>query len=426
MKILSALNKCKSRIGVLGLGYVGLPLAVEFSRAGFDVVGFDPSASRIADLMRCLDINGEVSDEVLLSCEINFSCDSADLKSCDIFIVTVPTPVDNADVPDLTNLKVACELVGKVLAKGGIVIFESTVYPGCTEEFCVPLLEAASGLKFNLDFYCGYSPERINPGDKDRSVRDIIKVTSGSTPEIAKRIDLLYQQIITAGTHCAPSIKVAEASKAIENAQRDINIAFVNELSLIFHQMGIDTADVLDAAATKWNFLKFEPGLVGGHCIGVDPYYLAHCAKQAGYFPNVILAGRKLNDEFPIRVAANIWKYAVAELGSLAAPRVLIMGYSFKENCGDTRNTKVEVIASELRNFGCMVEIFDPEVRSAITSSKFIKEPEIGKYKIIIIAVAHDRFKEIGVSRIRAYGSEEHVLVDLKGVFRGLHAGMRL
>jgi len=414
-----------TKITIIGLGYVGLPLAVEFAKK-YPVVGFDIAKWRIDELSNGHDRTMELSDVQLTEAIKNgmkFSLNIDDIKESNIYIITVPTPIDKYKKPDLTPLIKASETVGKVLKKDDIVIYESTVYPGCTEEDCVPVLEKFSGLKFNKDFYCGYSPERINPGDKEHTVSKILKVTSGSTPDIAIKVDNLYKSIITAGTHLAPTIKVAEAAKVIENSQRDINIAFVNELSLIFDKMGIDTNSVLEAAGTKWNFLKFKPGLVGGHCIGVDPYYLTYKAESLGYHPEVILAGRRINDNMGIFVANKVIKLMIQKGHKIEGSRVLILGITFKENCPDIRNSRVIDVISELRDFGCMVDVYDPwanaeEVKheydlELIESSKL----EIQNYECIVLAVAHNEFKNID-SQLSTDSSQTvgTVIYDIKGM----------
>lgn len=390
----------KYSIAVIGLGYVGLPLAIEFARK-YKVVGFDINQDRTTDLQNGEDRTREADlvllREVMDSKNLTFSSEISAISDCNIFIVTVPTPIDQFKAPDLKPLLKASEMLGGVLKKGDIVIYESTVYPGCTEEDCVPVLEKTSGLKFNEDFFCGYSPERINPGDKINTLTKIKKVTSGSTPEIADVVDSLYSSIITAGTHKAASIKVAEASKAIENAQRDVNISFVNELALIFDRMGIDTQDVIEAAGTKWNFLKYKPGLVGGHCIGVDPYYLAHKAQSLGYHPQVILSGRRVNDQMGAFVADKVVKLMIQKDHKIKGARVLIMGITFKENCPDVRNTRVVDIYHELVSFGLKVDIFDPwadanEVRHEYGVEVLSRVDENAGYEGIIVAVAHDEF----------------------------------
>ena len=408
------------RIGVIGLGYVGLPLAVEFGKI-YDTVGFDISHSRIEELRRGHDRTLEVDDDNLKKAvKLVYTTDISDLKMCNIFIVTVPTPIDKNKRPDLTPLIKASETVGKVLSGGDIVIYESTVYPGATEEDCVPVLEQHSGLTFNKDFFCGYSPERINPGDKVHTVTQIKKVTSGSTPEVGKIVDDLYKSIITAGTHLASSIKVAEAAKVIENSQRDINIAFVNELAVIFNRMGIDTLEVLEAAGTKWNFLPFRPGLVGGHCIGVDPYYLTHKAQEVGYNPEIILAGRRLNDNMGGFVAGQVVKLMIKKEHRISGSRVLVLGITFKENCPDIRNSRVIDIIRELEDFGVSVDTHDPwadkeEVREEYGISLVGSEAVNGSidYDAIILAVAHDKFKALDIERMK---SKNAIVYDVKGV----------
>lgn len=414
------------KIAVIGLGYVGLPLAVEFGKK-YSVIGFDINKDRIAQLERGYDRTLEV-DEANLKSSINlsFSCDKDDLKSCNIFIVTVPTPVDEYKRPDLTPLIKASETVGGALKRGDIVIYESTVYPGCTEEECVPVLEKVSGLKFNEDFFCGYSPERINPGDKEHTITKILKVTSGSTPEIADKVDALYASIITAGTYKAPSIKVAEAAKVIENSQRDINIAFVNELSLIFNKMGIDTLDVLEAAATKWNFLPFRPGLVGGHCIGVDPYYLTFKAESLGYHPEVILAGRRINDNMGAYVAKEVVKLLIKKSHKVDGAKVLVLGITFKENCPDIRNSRVIDVIRELSDFGCIVEVYDPWADAAEVKREYdleLTKELSGKYDAIVLAVAHREFATIDID---AFKNENSVVYDIKGTLQKEKVDKRL
>jgi len=403
----------QSKIAIIGLGYVGLPLAIEFGKK-YAVVGFDINRERIEELSRGEDRTKEADMEGLmcameLFCSgegngLSFSSDTGDLLACNIYIVTVPTPINQFKSPDLSPLLKASEMLGKVLKKGDIVIYESTVYPGCTEEDCVPVLEKFSGLTFNEDFFCGYSPERINPGDKINTLTKIKKVTSGSTPEIADYVDNLYTSIITAGTHKAPSLKVAEASKAIENAQRDLNISFVNELALIFDRMGIDTSDVIEAAGTKWNFLKYKPGLVGGHCIGVDPYYLAHKAESLGYHPQVILSGRRVNDNMGIFVANKVVKLMINKGHIIKGANVLILGITFKDNCPDVRNTKVIDIFKELTQFELNVDVYDPWADPTEVKHEYNVNllPRLygKKYDAIILAVAHDDFNKIDFHRI--------------------------
>ena len=406
------MNLKKSKIAIIGLGYVGLPLAIEFGKK-YNVLGFDINASRVDELKKGVDRTQEADLEGMnfamsLSGEasLSFSSNVNDLRSYNIFIVTVPTPIDQFKAPDLTPLIKASEMLGKVLKSGDIVIYESTVYPGCTEEDCVPVLEKFSALKFNIDFYCGYSPERINPGDKVNTLTKIKKVTSGSTPVIATIVDELYASIITAGTHKAPSIKVAEASKAIENAQRDVNISFVNELALIFDRIGIDTNDVLEAAGTKWNFLKYKPGLVGGHCIGVDPYYLAHKAESLGYHPEVILSGRRVNDNMGMYVANKVVKLMIGKSHIIKGANALILGITFKENCPDVRNTKVVDIYNELVQFGINVDVYDPWADPTEVKHEYGVEilSELGdkKYDSIIVAVAHNEFLSIDFKKYKA------------------------
>ncbi len=418
-----------TKIAIIGLGYVGLPLAVEFGKKRI-TVGFDINKERIAELKGGHDATLEVEDAELRDVKfLSYSCDVSDLRDCSVFIVTVPTPINKHNQPDLTPLIKASETIGRVLKKGDIVIYESTVYPGATEDDCVPVLEKYSGLTFNKDFFAGYSPERINPGDKEHRVTTIKKVTSGSTPEVAELVDQLYREIVTAGTHKAPSIKVAEAAKVIENTQRDLNIALINELAIIFNKMGIDTEAVLKAAGTKWNFLPFRPGLVGGHCIGVDPYYLTHKAQAIGYHPEIILAGRRLNDGMAAYVVSQLVKCMLKRRIHDGA-RVLILGLTFKENCPDLRNTKVVDIVSELLEYNVKVDIYDPWVDAAEAHHEYgldpIAEPEQGAYDGVIIAVAHEQFQAYGVEKIRSFGRSEHVLYDLKYVLSESDVDLRL
>lgn len=421
MTLLKKIQNRETVIGVVGLGYVGLPLAVEFSKK-FKTLGFDISQERIDDLDRGHDKTLECSPEQLASApHLNFSTDLRQLEQCDIYIITVPTPIDKNKTPDLGALLGASKTVGCVLAKGNLVIYESTVYPGCTEEDCVPVLEQESGLKFNQGFFCGYSPERINPGDKEHTVTKILKVTSGSTPEIGEVVDALYKTIITAGTHLAPSIKVAEAAKVIENSQRDINIAFVNELGMIFHRMGIDTNAVLEAAGTKWNFLPFRPGLVGGHCIGVDPYYLTQRAQQFGYHPEIILAGRKLNDNMGKEVAERVVKLMIHKGHCIKGSRILLLGITFKENCPDIRNSRVIDVIRELNDYGCRVDIYDPWANADEVMQEYgitlLTERPNGDHKAecdaVVVAVAHDQFKEFDYAK---FSKEGCVIFDLKSI----------
>jgi len=394
-------------ICVVGLGYVGLPLAIAFAKK-YKVIGFDIDAARTSELQQGQDRTQEADmaslQELLSSSQLVFSSDVATIANCNIFIVTVPTPIDQFKKPNLGPLLKASEMLGSVLKKDNLVIYESTVYPGCTEEDCVPILEKFSGLTFNQDFFVGYSPERINPGDKVNTLTQIKKVTSGSTPEIAERVDQLYASIITAGTHKAPSIKVAEASKAIENAQRDINISFVNELALIFDRMGIDTNDVIEAAATKWNFLRFKPGLVGGHCIGVDPYYLAHKAQTLGYHPEVILSGRKVNDNMGMFIANKVVKLLINKGNNVKKSRALILGVTFKENCPDIRNSRVVDIYNELQQFGVIVDVYDPHADQDQVQREYgiplLADLEVVKYDSIILAVAHQQFLQLDLQKL--------------------------
>lgn len=418
------------RLAVIGLGYVGLPLAAEFGKYR-QVLGFDINAERIAALMAGHDATLEVSNEELAAATgLTFTADAARLSDANVFIVTVPTPIDEHKRPDLTPLIKASETIGKVLKRGDVVIYESTVYPGATEDDCVPVLERVSGLKFNHDFYAGYSPERINPGDKSHRVATIRKVTSGSTPNVAELVDTLYREIITAGTHKAPTIRVAEAAKVIENTQRDLNIALINELAIIFNRMSIDTEAVLQAAGTKWNFLPFRPGLVGGHCIGVDPYYLTHKAQAIGYHPEIILAGRRLNDGMGAYVASQLVKAMLKRRIQVDGARVLVMGLTFKENCPDLRNTRVVDIVREFAEYNIDVDVFDPWVNPAEARHEYgletIRQPESGGYDGILLAVAHDQFAEMGAQTIRTFGKADHVLYDLKYILRPEEADLRL
>jgi len=422
------MNLSEKKIAIIGLGYVGLPLAIEFGKK-YKVLGFDINQARIEELNQFTDRTNE-ADLVGLKIAmdlaksksdlgLNFSANLEDLKKYNVFIVTVPTPIDQFKAPDLTPLLKASEMLGNVIKKGDIVIYESTVYPGCTEEDCVPVLEKYSRLKFNKDFYCGYSPERINPGDKVNTLTKIKKVTSGSTPEIAEVVDSLYRSIIGAGTHKAPSLKVAEASKAIENAQRDVNISFVNELALIFDRMGIDTNDVLDAAGTKWNFLKYKPGLVGGHCIGVDPYYLAHKAESLGYYPQVILSGRRVNDSMGIFVANKLVKLLIAKNHVISKSRVLVLGITFKENCPDIRNSKVIDIIKELQQFNISVDVFDPHASHDEVMHEYsisMLNSISSKYEAIILAVSHEEFRLLEISKIKS--SDKSIIYDTKSFLK--------
>jgi len=407
-------------LAVIGLGYVGLPLAVEFGKRR-PVVGFDLKRGRIEELRRGLDRTREVSAEELAAARhLGFTDDPAELARCTVFIVTVPTPIDRHKRPDLTALLAASETVGKALKPGDLVIYESTVYPGCTEEDCVPVLERASGLVFNRDFTVGYSPERINPGDPEHRLPTIKKVTSGSTPEAAERVDALYREIITAGTHQAPSIRVAEAAKVIENTQRDVNIALINELAILFNRLGIDTQAVLEAAGTKWNFLPFRPGLVGGHCIGVDPYYLTHKAQEIGHHPEIILAGRRLNDAMGAYVAGRVVKLLIKRRRPVEGARALILGLTFKENCPDLRNTRVIDLIAELQDYGMQVDVHDPWVDPEEARQEYglelTQKPRLGSYDAIVLAVAHRQYREMGAGAIRAWLKAGGVVYDVKHV----------
>ncbi len=435
-----------TKIAIIGLGYVGLPLAVEFGKK-FPTTGFDIRASRIDELRQGIDSTLEVSAEELASVRplrqaqgallrqaqgantlaepveasgLHFSANKSDLAKCNVFIVTVPTPIDSAKRPDLTPLIKASEMIGSVLSIGDVVVYESTVYPGCTEEVCVPILERVSGLVFNRDFFAGYSPERINPGDKEHRVINILKVTSGSTPETADFVDALYRSIIVAGTHKASSLKVAEAAKVIENTQRDVNIALINELALIFNKLGIDTLEVLEAAGTKWNFLPFRPGLVGGHCIGVDPYYLTHKAQEVGYHPEVILAGRRINDGMGAFVATQTVRLMAAKKINPVGAKILVLGLAFKENCPDVRNTRVVDILASLSEYHADVDVFDPWVNADEAEHEYgirpISDAQLDAYDAIIIAVAHDQFKALGAEGIRAFGKKASIIFDVKHI----------
>lgn len=419
-----------SLIAVIGLGYVGLPLAVEFARHR-PVIGFDISAERIGELARGHDRTCELLPEELVEARyLSLTTDPGELAKASIFIITVPTPIDAHKRPDLTPLLKATEAVGRVMRRGSIVIYESTVYPGATEEDCVPLLEKMSGLNFNVDFFCGYSPERINPGDKAHRLTTIRKVTSGSTSEIADRVDALYASIITAGTYKAESIRVAEAAKVIENTQRDLNIALVNELGIIFNRMGIDTEAVLLAAGTKWNFLPFRPGLVGGHCIGVDPYYLTHKAEALGYHPDVILAGRRINDGMGAYVGKQMVKAMLKRHIHVGGARILVLGLTFKEDCPDLRNTKVIDVVEELRDYGARVDVHDPLCQPEEAQREYgldlVAEPELGAYDGIVLAVPHAVFRNAGAAAIRAYGGEQSVFFDLKSAFDSAASDLRI
>lgn len=418
------------KVAIIGLGYVGLPLAVEFGKK-IPVMGFDIHQKRIDELKSGKDHTLEVlPKELALSTQLNYSSNLEDLKDCNFFVVTVPTPIDEYKQPDLTPLVKASQSIAKVLKKGDIVVYESTVYPGATEEVCIPVLEQVSGLTFNQDFYAGYSPERINPGDKLHRVTNILKITSGSTPEVADFVDEVYNSIIDAGTHKASSIKVAEAAKVIENTQRDVNIALINELAVIFNKMEIDTEAVLQAAGTKWNFLPFRPGLVGGHCIGVDPYYLTHKAQSIGYHPEIILAGRRLNDGMGAYVVTQLVKGMIKKKIQVEGAKVLVLGLSFKENCPDIRNTKIIDIVHELQEYHIQADVYDPWVDASEAQHEYgitpVQTLENGQYDAVILAVAHEQFKAMGVDAIRALGKVNHVLYDLKYVLSQSESDLRL
>jgi UDP-N-acetyl-D-galactosamine dehydrogenase len=423
-----SLRNCK--LGIVGLGYVGWPLAVEFGKH-FKTLGFDIKAARIAELKAGKDSTLE-SDaaELRAAKHLTYSTSIKDLRTCKVFIATVPTPIDDYKRPDLRPIESASELIGQVLKKGDVVIFESTVYPGCTEEIAVPILERVSGLKFNRDFFAGYSPERINPGDKQHRLPTIKKITSGSTPEVADFVDSLYGAIIKAGTHKASSIRVAEAAKVIENTQRDVNIALINELALIFNRLGIDTEEVLEAAGTKWNFLPFRPGLVGGHCIGVDPYYLTHKAQEIGYHPEMILAGRRINDNMAIYVAEQVAQLMMRKRIHVKGARILMMGLAFKENCPDVRNSKVADVIKELKKYGAKVDVYDRWVDAAEAAHEYgikpVRKLPKGGYDAIVLAVAHKEFRDMGIDAIRALGKKPHVLYDIKYVFQTSEVDGRL
>ncbi len=418
------------KLAVIGLGYVGLPLAVEFGKRR-TVIGFDISENRINQLRHGKDITHETtSEEIRAASDLFFSSDPDKLKDCNCFIITVPTPIDDYKKPDLSYLINASEIVGKALKDGDIVIYESTVYPGCTEEVCVPVLERVSRLKYNKNFYCGYSPERINPGDRVHRITNVIKVTSGSTPYAAELVDKLYSEIVLVGTHRVRSIKVAEAAKVIENTQRDLNIALINELAIIFNRLGIDTEEVLIAAGSKWNFLPFRPGLVGGHCIGVDPYYLTYKAEGMGYHPEIILAGRRMNDNMGVYIASQLIKTMTKKRIPIEGAKILVMGFAFKENCSDIRNTRVFDVIAELNEFCCCVDIYDPLVDAEEVKKeyglKIIEKINRDTYDAILLAVAHNQFKQIGAAGIRALGKHKMVLYDLKYLLQPNEVDLRL
>ena len=424
------MKKNKIKLAIIGLGYVGLPLAIEFAK-NRTVIGFDTKKKRIEELKQGIDKNLEISrKELKNSKKLIFTSNTEDLKLINCFIVSVPTPIDEFKKPDLTALFNASKIVGKILKKKNLVIYESTVYPGCTEEYCIPILEKFSGLKFNKDFFCGYSPERINPGDKEHRISNIKKITSGSTTEVSDLVDQLYNEIITAGTHMVSSIKVAEAAKIIENTQRDLNIAFINEVSMIFNRMNIDTEEVLNAAATKWNFLYFKPGLVGGHCIGVDPYYLTYKAESIGYHPKIILSGREINDKMGIYVATELIKAMKKKSIKIAKSKILVMGLTFKENCADIRNSGVTNVILELKKHDCNLDLYDPwaDQDEIIKLYKISPILELHKntYDAIILAVAHDRFRNLGIKFINNLKKKNSILYDLKHLFKKEEADLRL
>ena len=420
----------KKKIALIGLGYVGLPLAVEFGKKR-EIIGFDINKDRITKLQNGADSTLELSNQNLKDAiHLSYTNNPDDIKECSIFIISVPTPIDKHKRPDLTALEKSSKTVGSILKKGDIVIYESTVYPGATEEVCAPILEQQSGLKFNKGFYCGYSPERINPSDKKHTITNILKITSGSTPEIASEVDELYKEIILAGTYKTESIKIAEAAKVIENTQRDLNIALINELALIFNKLDIDTEAVLEAAGTKWNFLPFRPGLVGGHCIGVDPYYLTQKANEVNYYPEIVLAGRRLNDNMGAYVADQVSKLMYKNTIHVGNANVLIMGFAFKENCTDHRNTRVVDLFNQFKSFNCNVDIYDPWIDKDYAfkehNIKLIDKPKNHYYDAIVIAVAHDKFKALSEKQIRAYGKDKHILYDIKYLLKASESDGRL
>jgi UDP-N-acetyl-D-glucosamine/UDP-N-acetyl-D-galactosamine dehydrogenase len=424
------MNLKQARVAIVGLGYVGLPLAVEFSKTR-QVIGFDIDQSRILELQNGRDLTLEVTQKELIEANaLTFTSELNDLKKANCFIITVPTPIDELKNPDLNPLIKATEYIGNIIKEGDFIIYESTVYPGVTEDICVPVLEKCSGLKFNKNFYCGYSPERINPGDKNHRLASIVKITSGSTPIAADFVDELYNEIITAGTYKVDSISIAEAAKVIENTQRDINIALINELAIIFDKIGLDTEKVLKAAGSKWNFLPFRPGLVGGHCIGVDPYYLTHKAQSIGYEPKIILSGRKLNDSMAHYIVERVLKLISEKAIAIEKSKVLIMGLSFKENCPDIRNSQVVNIITEMEQRGCNVEVFDPWVNKKVAlkehNMKLLDNPKQDFYDIIVLAVAHKKFSEMGAIAIRKFGNKSHIFMDLKYLFTDSETDVRL
>jgi UDP-N-acetyl-D-galactosamine dehydrogenase len=420
-----------AKVAIIGLGYVGLPLAVEFGRH-LDTVGFDIDAKRIAELKNGNDFTLETdAEELAAASRLKFTTDLEGLRGCDVYIVTVPTPIDAAKRPDISALRSASRTVGQVLGKGAVVVYESTVYPGCTEEDCAPILEQLSGLKLNRDFFVGYSPERINPGDKEHRLTTIRKITAGSTPDAARFVDALYGRIITAGTYPASSIRVAEAAKVIENTQRDVNIALINELALIFNRMGLDTLEVLEAAGTKWNFLPFRPGLVGGHCIGVDPYYLTHKSQEMGYHPEMILAGRRINDNMGLYVATEVIRLMVKRGMNLPKSKILVLGVTFKENCPDVRNTRVVDVVQELKSYGGLVDVYDPWADAHVVKHEYgldilTSPPAANQYDGIVMAVAHHQFRDMAPEAIHAWGRKDHVLYDIKSLLPADQVDARL
>lgn len=430
-KVMVSLNSNnKLKVSIIGLGYVGLPLAVELSKK-FNVLGFDINSARVKELQSGHDSTLEVPDEALQAAtSLRFASNKSELSDSTVYIVTVPTPIDDNNAPDLRPLQKASEMLGEFVKKGDVVIYESTVYPGATEEACLPIIEKVSGLKFNEDFFAGYSPERINPGDKVNTLTKIMKITSGSTPDVADFVDALYGSIVEAGTHKASSIKVAEAAKVIENTQRDLNIAIINEFAKIFNRLGIDTEEVLNAAGTKWNFLKFKPGLVGGHCISVDPYYLTHKAQEVGYRPEVILAGRRINDGMGEYVATQLVKKLASKKIHIDEAKVLILGFTFKGDCPDVRNTKIIDIVKELQDFNMSVDVYDDWANPAEVKHEYgidlITDLEEGKYDGIVLAVDHSGLKEMGEKKLRSFGKEKHVLYDVKHVLKPSEADIRL
>lgn len=424
------LNLSDARVAVIGLGYVGLPLAAALGRH-FETLGFDVNANRIAELKSGKDSTGEIeSGEMSAAVKLTFSADSALLKKCNVYIVAVPTPVTPHKWPDLSPLVAASETIGRAISRGALIVYESTVYPGATEEICVPAIERASGLRFNVDFFVGYSPERINPGDKKRRLADIVKVTSASTPQAAEFVDALYRRVVTAGTHRAPSIRVAEAAKAIENTQRDVNIALMNELALIFSRLGIDTEQVLAAAATKWNFLKFTPGLVGGHCIGVDPYYLIHKAQEVRHYPELISAARRINEGMSAHVCEQVLRLMALKQINVVGAKILVLGVTFKENCPDLRNTRVREIIDELRAYHAEVDVFDPHADKDECERECgvrpVDAPKGGRYDVVILAVAHDEFRGMGAAGIRKFAKPNAVIFDVKYVLPASESDGRL